>query len=110
MTLVKGLDDSSQKVLTQTMLNQEETFRNQMCSTMNHCPQQCRGTLKLHLRPFDVKVPANHLYINDAQDFSGGSYGRTPSQVSTKMKFDVHEHKVSSMEGLKLSPSVDPDS
>ncbi|KAL0324442.1 UNVERIFIED_CONTAM: hypothetical protein Scaly_2411300 [Sesamum calycinum] len=111
VNMVLGFDDSLQNVLTQTMLNQEEIFRNQICSSRsmkNPCLQEHRAIPKHQRRPLDLELSPSH-YTDDDEGLTWESYGCITKEISGKMKYDVYDDKLSSMEELKLSLGADAE-
>ncbi|XP_011081215.1 uncharacterized protein LOC105164291 isoform X2 [Sesamum indicum] len=111
VNMVLGFDDSLQNVLTQTMLNQEEIFRNQICSSRsmkNPCLQEHRAIPRHQRRPLDLELSPSH-YTHDDEGLTSESYGCVTQEVSGKMKYDVYDDKLSSMEELKLSLGADAE-
>ncbi|KAK4389454.1 hypothetical protein Sango_2282400 [Sesamum angolense] len=111
VNMVLGFDDSLQNVLTQTMLNQEEIFRNQICSSRsmkNPCLQEHRAIPKHQRRPLDLELSPSHYTDND-EGLTCESYGCNTQEISGKMKYDVYDDKLSSMEELKLSLGADAE-
>lgn len=108
LNLKLGFDGSLQKVLTWTMLDHEDTFRNQIHSSgyvKNHCLKEHRDTLKHQHLSLDLELASRH-YTNDNEDLLSDCI---TTELPALMKHDIYADNYSSNKVLKLSLGADVD-